>query len=240
MLAKVFDPFMRFLEHALLFTEKMKFQINCLKVEHGPCLRLPRELRNMIYDHAIPERLWKALDPSVLLEKIFPASIGDLSGFYFPFSPSINTLHVDKQIRHEALPLVYRNISFRWSDIDDFIKFALSIGTIGRNNVESLELSWFSSSGSEYHTSEGEPDFQTSICIQLLKQFRRIKHLRLNFDDELFTVPTSDPKFDLRILQLGSSMSGIKSVQICGFDESNLDEKFESAKWLKTQLQSIL
>lgn len=192
----------------------------------------------MVYDHAIPQILWEAMDPSVFLEKMFPSSMGDLTGFYFPLSPTINPLIINKQLRHEALPLAYRNISFSWPDMDDFIKFALSIGTIGRENVESLELLWFSSSDSEHRSSENEPNVHASICVELLKQFRRLKNLRLTFDDEIFTTASSDSKFNSGIYQLGCSLKGINSVQICGFDEPHLDQKFEYANWLKTQLQS--
>lgn len=52
-------------------------------------------------------------------------------------------------MRQEALPFAYRSFRFRFDGMDGFIRFALSIGRIGRENVESLDLSWLSYSEME-------------------------------------------------------------------------------------------
>lgn len=205
-------------------------------------MSLPHELRLDILDLAIPKQEWEERDPSEFLAHVFPGSIGDLSGFYFPLSQNIHSLLVNKQMRQDALPFAYRMIGFRWDDIDSFIKFAISIGEIGRNNVESLELFWLSSTDSEFRPSPEDIDLRLPAlhvlrCVQLLKQFKRLRHLRLIFDDDLLsTTPCEIFKSDLGIREL-SSIQGIQLVEIWGFDKEHLDRKLACAKWLKEELQ---
>lgn len=209
---------------------------------YGNAMSLPHELRLDILDLAIPKQEWEERDPSAFLAHVFPGSIGDLNGFYFPLSQNIHSLLVNKQMRQDALPFAYRMIGFHWDDIDSFIKFAISIGEIGRNNVESLELFWLSSSDSEFRPSPEDIDLRLPAlhvlrCVQLLKQFKRLRHLRLVFDDDLLsTTPCEIFKSDSGIREL-SSIQGIQLVEIWDFDKEPLDRKLDCAKWLKEELQ---
>lgn len=55
----------------------------------------------------------------------FARGMGDPSGFYFPFRSKLDILAVNRQMRKEALRLVYRKTSIHLNDMDEFIKFAL-------------------------------------------------------------------------------------------------------------------
>ena len=70
----------------------------------------------------------------------FTGSIGDPSGFYFPLSSETNVLRVNRQMRQEALPIAYRRTVFHLDDMDDLIKLLAAVGRVGRDNIESLEL----------------------------------------------------------------------------------------------------
>lgn len=126
--------------------------------------------------------------------------------------------------------------------MDDFIKFALSIGRIGRSNVESLELFWYSSSEMEATSNPKDtrlqlPSLHVSRCTQLLKQLKRLKHFRLIFDTEcLSSTPDGNFKLDPGIQEL-SSMRGLQSVEIWGFNQEPLDSAFECASWLKQTME---
>jgi hypothetical protein len=115
----------------------------------GNVVKLPHELRLSILELAIEKQEWEHIDPSEFVGNILPGSIGDSSGFNFLLSQNISALLVNKWMRREALPFAYRSIHFKFDDMDDFIKFAFSIGRIGRSNVESLELFCVNSSDLE-------------------------------------------------------------------------------------------
>jgi hypothetical protein len=103
-------------------------------------LRLPYESRLMCLEVAIPRKK-QDFYPYRLLATISPSSVCEPSGFYFPLAPGINALLVNEQIRQESLPFISRRLQLTWYDIDDFIKFAISIGKTGRDNVESVNVS---------------------------------------------------------------------------------------------------
>jgi hypothetical protein len=74
--------------------------------------------------------------------------------------------------------------------------------------------------------------------VQLLKQFKRPRYLRLVFDEELLsTTPCEDFKFDLGIREL-SSISGLQFVEVRGLKKEPLESTFDFAKWLKQRLES--
>lgn len=208
----------------------------------GNLVKLPPELRLSILELAIQKQEWERTDPSEFLEKDFPGLIGDSSGFAFPLSQNTSALLVNKWMRQEALPFAYRSIHFKFDDMDDFIKFALSVGRIGRNNVESLELFWLSSSDLEATSNPEDiglrlPCLHVSRCVQLLKQFNRLRYLRLVFDEEtLSSTPFEDFKFDSGIREL-SSIRGLRFIEVWGLNKGSLDSTFRCAKWLKQRLE---
>lgn len=209
----------------------------------GNTMKLPHELRLSIIELAIPKQEWEQTDPSEFLEKIFPASIGDSSGFMFPLSRNTSALLVNKWMRQEALPFAYRSTHFKFDDMDDFIKFALSIGRIGRSNVESMVLFWLSSSDLEATSNPKDislplPSLHASRCVQLLKQFKRLRYLRLVFDEEILSTTTLEGfKYDSGIREL-SSIRGLHFVEVWGLNNEPLESTFDCAKWLKQRLEN--
>ncbi|OJJ81012.1 uncharacterized protein ASPGLDRAFT_60693 [Aspergillus glaucus CBS 516.65] len=87
--------------------------------------RLPREVRDDIYAYAIPETEMQIVGSRDVSGVGFARGMGDPSGFYFPFRSNLGILAVNRQMRKEALRLVYRKTSIHLNDMDEFIKFAL-------------------------------------------------------------------------------------------------------------------
>lgn len=73
-------------------------------------------------------------------------SIGDPSGFYFPFVAGSGLLAVNREMLEEALPLTFRSNSFELEDIDKVVVLLICIGHIGRDNIKSLAFGWQSKS----------------------------------------------------------------------------------------------
>ena len=176
----------------------------------------------------------------------FPAGLGDPSGFYFPMSKGLNILRVNRQMRQEALPLAYRRTAFHLVDIDDVIQLLLAVGKLGRNNIESLELAWESRADCEWswEMSPASEDIVTALptlhvarCVQLLKQCKRLRFLRLYFENDLITkVSLNTFQADPGIREL-CSVRGIKRVEIQDLGLEPLEQD-GAAKWLKEQLES--
>ena len=103
-------------------------------------------------------------------------------------------------MRLEALPFAYRRTTFILDDLDDVTKLLLAVGQVGRDNIESLQFPWVSRTDMEF-TWAGSPDpdgsrwrlpvLHTSTCVQLLRQCKRLKSLRLCFEEEL--IPSLQP-----------------------------------------------
>lgn len=147
-------------------------------------LNLPGEIRDRIYTFAIPQGGWKTINDGEFNKTSFVRAIGDPSDFYFPFAKDLSVLRINKQIRREALPVAYRKTTFRLDDIDEFIKVAISIGRIGRGNIESLEFAWenkcdFEYAAQEPHIFEYPSALHALRCVQLLKECKRLKSLHL-------------------------------------------------------------
>lgn len=186
------------------------------------------------------------MDPSTFFERHFPEGICDPSGFYFPLTQSIGALRVNKQMRQEALSIAYKRTLFQLDDMDDFIKFAILIGEMGRHNIESLQFSWLSRSESELSSRKIQgpgdvcptlPALHVTRCVQLLKQCKRLKSLRLIFDDHhLSTMSIGDFKAHHGIREL-CTIQPLETVEVCGFDYQHLEHLSVSARWLKGEIQ---
>lgn len=211
--------------------------------------KLPRELRTRIYEFSIPDREWKVGDNDFFNAMAFSGSIGDPTGFYFPFGEEqLSLLRVSKQMRQEALPIAYRRTFFRLDGIDEFIKVALAIGGIGRANIEAVEFAWESRSDFQHQVYDDDggdfddlrirlPTLHVQRCIQLLKECRRLKHLRLYFDEDIVSdTAFADLKDELGIKQL-ASCGWIKELDIQSLECTSLDQ-YEFVKWLKRKMES--
>ena len=128
-------------------------------------------------------------------------------------------------MRQEALPYAYRKTVFQFDDMDDLIKFLIAIGNIGRDNLETLELAWQSRSDLEYHWTEDPvpdehsltlPVLHAARCVQLLRQCKSLRFMRLYFErDLILDISPISYKADPGIVEL-SSIRGIERVEICG------------------------
>lgn len=176
----------------------------------------------------------------------FSRYIGDPSGFYFPLSKELTVLRVNRQMRQEALPLAYRRTAFHLGDMDDLVKLLIAFGTIGRSNIESLELTWESRADSAWKW-EKYPDIEdpsltlpvlhATKCVQLLKQCKRLQFLRLYFESDLINnISHSAYGADPGIRGL-CSMGGIKRVEIWDLEYRPLDQD-GLAKWLKEAMEA--
>lgn len=208
--------------------------------------KLPRELRIKIYNLALPKGEWKIEDGSTFNELNFTGGMGDPSGFYFPLSKEIAVLSVNKKIRREALALAYRRTVFHLDNMDDLMKFLIAVGKIGRENIESLELTWESIADSESKWDEASdsedpfltlPTLHAVKCVQLLKNCKRLTSLRLCFDRDLITsISPHVYEADPGIREL-CSVRGIENIDIWGLDYEPL-EQHGLVKWLKEELKS--
>ena len=176
----------------------------------------------------------------------FTGSIGDPSGFYFPLSSELAILRVNRQMRWETLSIAYRRTIFRLDDIDDLIKLLIAVGRIGRDNIESLEFAWESRADSEFKWDDAPdsdnlsltlPTLHAAKCVQLLRQCKRLKYLRLYFENDLITsispnIFENDP--GIRGLR---SIRGIERVQIYDLGHEPI-EQLDLAKWLKKGMES--
>lgn len=208
--------------------------------------RLPREIRDKIYTFAIPMGKWQVGNVENCDGLSFSRSIGDPSGFYFPLSSELSLLRVDRQIRQEALPLAYRRTVFHLDDMDDFIKLLIAVGKIGRDNIESLELTWESRADSESKWAKAPdsddlfltlPTLHAAKCVQLLKQCKWLGNLRLYFESDLMSNISPDAfKTDPGIRGL-CSIRKIKRVQIWNLGHEPIEQR-GLAKWLKGEMES--
>jgi hypothetical protein len=207
--------------------------------------KLPKELRDKIYGFALPKGEWKIGDVDSSTELDFARGIGDPSGFYFPLS-SLPVLRVSREMRHEALPLAYRRTVFHLDDMDDLIKLLIAVGDTGRDNIESLELAWQSRIDFECQWAEAPnpnehsltlPTLHVAKCVQLLKQCKGLRFLRLYFESDLILGMSSDAyRADPGICEL-SSLRGIERVDIFDLGYEPL-EQCDFVKWLKEAMES--
>lgn len=207
--------------------------------------KLPKELRDKIYIFALPKGEWKIGDVDSSNELNFAGGIGDPSGFYFPLS-SLTVLRVNRQMRQEALPLAYRRTVFHLDDMDDLIKLLIAVGDIGRDNIESLELAWQSRTDFECQWAEAPvpnehsltlPTLHVAKCVQLLKQCKSLRFLRLYFESDLILGMSPDAyKADPGICEL-CSVRGIERVEIWDLGYELL-EQCGFVKWLKEAIES--
>lgn len=207
--------------------------------------RLPREVRDKIYTLALHMGKWQIGDVENYDGCQFTGSIGDPSGFYFPLSSELTVLRVGRQIRQETLPLAYRRTVFHLDDMDNLIKLLIAVGRIGRDNIESLELTWKSRADSELKWDQAPdsdnlflmlPALHTVKCVQLLKQCKRLKFLRLYFESDLITDISPDTfKSDPGLREL-CSIRGINKVQIWDLGHESI-EQHGVVKWLKEEME---
>ena len=167
-----------------------------------------------------------------------------MSGLYFPLGhfPILNT---GRAIRSETLPFAYRFTTFQSDDSTELLRFLVVIGQIGRDNIQSLDFTWASNIDIQqgwdlYPAIEDPASMLPSLhiirCVRLLGQCRKLRFLRIRFEEDLISTIRSEVfKADPGIRAL-CSIRKIRTVEICGAAEETLDD-YSLAKWLRSELQ---
>ncbi len=209
---------------------------------------LPTEIRIKIYSFALSKGKWNIRNVDHFDRVTFAGGIGDPSGFYFPLSKDLVVHRVNRQMRQEALPLVYQSTVFHLDDMNDLIKLLVAVGQTGRDNIESLEFPWESRTDMECKWDEAPdsedhfltlPTLHVTECVQLLKQCKRLRFLRLYFESELILEMGLDAfKADPGIQGL-CSVRGIERVEIWSLGYEPL-EQCCLAKWLKEEMEELI
>ncbi len=208
-------------------------------------LNLPKEIRIRIYTLALPKGNWELKHMNNFTEHNFTGGMGDPGGFYFPLSKTLSVLRVNRQIRQEALPFAYRKTIFIFNDMDDFVKLLIAIGKIGRDNIESLSLTWESGADCEdkwHNCLDAEdplltlPTLHAVKAVQLLKQCNRLTYLRLCFDRELISNVSSEAYEADPGMQELCSIRRIRRVEFVGLDYEPLEQR-GLGKWLKEKMK---
>ncbi|KAL4802475.1 hypothetical protein BDV18DRAFT_146794 [Aspergillus unguis] len=206
--------------------------------------QLPREVRDEIYTRAIPRVDLQAVGSGDFCGIEFARATGDPTGFYFPFRSELGVLAANRQMREETLPLAYRKASIYLDDMDNFIRFAVSIGEVGRENVEDIGFTWESPSDTECGEEENLtaesggirlPTLHSMRCVQLLRGFVRLKRLRLYFEDDLLSALTvADFKADQGICGL-RSLRKIHEIEFLNQSGEPVDQ-YQSIRWIKGEI----
>ena len=206
---------------------------------------LPRDIRDQIYDLAIPRGKWRSGDEGFDAGN-FAAGVGDPSGFYYPLSKEVAILRVSRSMRMEALPMAYRRTAFSLYDIDDAIKLLVAVGRLGRQNIEWLAFTWESRADAEHQWDQepGPGDLFSTLpvlhatrCVQLLRQCSRLRTLRLSFDSDLIVdMSPEDYEADPGIREL-CSLRGIRKVDIRDLMDEPLDQ-CGLVRWLVERMES--
>ena len=172
----------------------------------------------------------------------FARCIGDLSGFYFPLNNELTILRVNRQIRQEAMPLAYRRTTFHLCDWDELTMFLVSVGQVGRDNIEALEFPMGSPimSGRNWWVgvSEDELTNVSSLhvrkCMRLLKRCKRLGTLHFHEIELLRGLMSLERYWD------NPYILGIYSFRVMEGRESReiyangVPTRYDLADWLKT------
>lgn len=225
----------------------LKLRPNVVDNSSSPLFRLPLEIRNRIYELAMPDGMWEVSDIEDFDRSTFTAAVGDPSGFCFPLSKHLSVLSISKQVRQEALPLAYRRTTFRFDDMDDLLKLLVAVGQIGRANIGSLEFPWESRVDLENSWDQDSssveapitlPHLHVQTCMRLLQQCKRLRFLRIRFPTKvLLDMDLSTLMADPGVHAL-FSMHAVEAVEIQSMEyESVKNSRF--ADKLQTALQKM-
>ena len=204
----------------------------------GLLSRSPLEIRRRIYSFTLPRGVSEVTAGDL---EGWLQGLGYTSGFYYPLA-GLGLLSANKQVRGEALPLAYSATRFQFGDMDCLIRFLLAIGRL-RENIESIDFPWASTADVERRWElfpERDdnylalPELHVESCVLLLKQCKRLRHLRVRFDEEVLATSKDAFEADAGIRGL-CSLRRIPKVEICGLDGRVL--KGGLAAWLKGELE---
>ena len=180
-------------------------------VQAARILFLPREIRELIYVYVLSDGINRHMDTTNGKANLFCSGIGDPTGFYFPLGRDLAVSAVNHQIREEILPLYYRTSRFHLDSIDAVIQLLVAVGSIGRQNIQSLSFAWESTADD---SEELLPYIHTTTCTQLLKQCTRLRSLRVYLDHDLFSDGSLDTYADNDGLRELSTLSSIENFEM--------------------------
>ncbi|KAF2113682.1 hypothetical protein BDV96DRAFT_601162 [Lophiotrema nucula] len=231
-------------EEACRTVSLAKLQLDQTRAVTQGFFKLPPEIRDHIYTLAIPNGTWNIQEADSFDRSTFVGSIGDLSGYYYPLSKVLGILHVNRKMRQEALPLAIRATTFSLDDMDDIFMLLIAIGETGRDNIESLHFPWESRSDMESKWEEDPaaddhvvalPKLHAMTCVQLLKQCKRLRFLRLYFGSDLVGNMAPEAfKSDPGIQELCAVR--IEQVEVWSLGHKSLKNN-PLADWLRDEMQ---
>ena len=185
---------------------------------------------------------WEKGDTKYFSQGDLADAIGDPSGFYSPMRSDLAVVMVNHQMREEVLPFAYRVTSLRIDDINELIYVLIAIGNIGRQNIETIEVTW--ESNAEWQQAPNSDDLSLTLprlhvatCVQLLKQCSRLRCLRVLFENEIINdLLPSTFRNDPSLREL-SSVRGLQCLDLCDLLRAPL-KNLPLVLWLKEEMES--
>ncbi|KAI9706079.1 MAG: hypothetical protein M1836_005485 [Candelina mexicana] len=159
--------------------------------EPFPFLRLPPELRNKVYEHAL------LLDEPVIFTWKLEADM-----------PNGAFLRASRQIYNEALPIYYRN-TFLFADVYDLMYFLVDLTPVARDMVNSVNLTWWLDEGC------AEEAFKMLCLCKGLKALRiRIPKSALYLEGTTVYLLQQGKEYEIKGMAELRQLRGIESFEI--------------------------
>jgi hypothetical protein len=202
--------------------------------------KLPAEIRELIYSFSIPNRDLSIRDLETFSRRAFPQALGDPAGFLFQLGREPEVLHVSRRMRREALPFAYRKTNFKLDDMDEAVRLLIAVGSIGRDNITSLQFPWMSrveiAHRWEVCPDAGDNDtrlpcLQVPSCIGLLRSCKRLAVLRICIEKDVIE-DSSETQFITDPGLTALATLGVRSFEILDSTEESL-EKYRIVKRLQ-------
>lgn len=175
----------------------------------------------------------------------FARCIGDLSGFYFPLNHELAILRINRQMRHEALPLAYRRTTFHLSDWDELTMLLVSVGQVGRDNIEALEFPVDSPMASERNWWMRVPkdDLTDVSSLHVMKYVRLLKRCKRLVTLHFYGILGLRDRMELYMFWDNPYILGISAFRVMEGREirenyvTGLPTCYDLADWLKSMVK---
>ncbi|KAK5130774.1 hypothetical protein LTR08_001664 [Meristemomyces frigidus] len=187
-----------------------------------PFLKLPAELRNVIYqmvfqfpssglgfaEYGLPMLLQREADDSRVASAWSDSDSGDALDAP-PMSKTLALLRANKQIYAEALPFFYRDNLFHFADLAAFVDFAQRLSSERLQHLGSLHVRIIRWSGHSF-----QPVGHYQSAMQAIGNVKELKKLTLEVEDEYWFNMNKHCR-----MELGRSSKFTKAEQIPGIKE---------------------
>jgi hypothetical protein len=127
--------------------------------------------------------------------------------------------------------------------IDELIELLIAVGQTSRDNIESMQYPWESRSDSERRWDDF-PDFEDdhlkppalhiSECVQLLKQYKRLKFLGSYFENELMLNTPPEAFMANPGIEALYSIRGIRRDEIWNLGDEPLEQCYLAKRLRET------